>query len=40
MNNTALIKECQDNLRKATCGVVKRIRKCNEVGGGIYENQL
>ncbi|KAJ4430124.1 hypothetical protein ANN_22334 [Periplaneta americana] len=40
MNNAALIKECQDDLRRATRGVVKRSRKCIEVGGGIYENQF
>ena len=40
MNNAALIKERQDDLRRATHGVVKRIRKCIAVGGGIFENKL
>ena len=38
MNTAALIKERQDDLRRATRSTVKRIRKCIEVGGGIFEN--
>ncbi|KAJ4439432.1 hypothetical protein ANN_07556 [Periplaneta americana] len=40
MNNAALIKEQENDLRRATRGVIERSRKCIEVGGGIYENQL
>ena len=38
MNSTALIKqEHQDDLRKATRTVAKRVEKCIEVDGGIFE---
>ncbi|KAJ4433141.1 hypothetical protein ANN_15398 [Periplaneta americana] len=40
MNNAALIKEHQADLTRAIRGVFKRSRKCIEVVGGIYENQL
>jgi hypothetical protein len=37
MNSAALIKqECQDNLRRATRTVAKRVEKCIEVDGGIF----
>jgi hypothetical protein len=35
MNNAALIK--QDDLRRATRTVVKRVETCIEVDGGIFE---
>jgi hypothetical protein len=38
MNNAAFLKqECQDDLRRATCTIVKRVEKCVEVDGGIFE---
>ena len=38
MNSAALIKqERQDDLRRATRTVIKRIEKCIEVDGGIFE---
>ena len=41
MNSAALLKqECQDNLRRATRTVVKRVEKCIEVDGGIFEHLL
>ena len=41
MNNGALIKqERQDDLRRATRTVAKRVEKCIEVGGGIFEHLL
>ncbi|KAJ4426346.1 hypothetical protein ANN_27160 [Periplaneta americana] len=40
MNNPALIEERQEDIRRAARGVVKRSRKCIEVGGGIYEKQF
>ena len=39
MNNAALIKqERQDDLRRATRTVAKRVEKCIEVDGGIFEH--
>ena len=39
MNSAALLKqEYQDDLRRATCTVVKRVEKCLEVDGGIFEH--
>jgi hypothetical protein len=41
MNSAALIKqEHQDDLRRATCTVAKRVEKCFEVDGGIFEHLL
>ena len=41
MNSTALIKqECQDNLMRATRTIAKRVEKCIEVDGGIFEHLL
>jgi len=41
MNSAALIKqERQDDLRRATRTVAKRVEKCTEVGGGIFEHLL
>jgi len=41
MNSVALIKqERQDDLRRATRTVAKRVEKCIEVDGGIYEHLL
>jgi len=41
MNSAALIKqERQDDLRKARRTVVKRVQKCIEVDGGIFEHLL
>jgi len=41
MKNAALIKqERQDNLRRPTPTIVKRVAKCFEVDGGIFENLL
>ena len=41
MNSAALLKqECQDNLRRATRTVAKRVEKCIEVDGGIFEHLL
>jgi len=41
MNSAALIKqERQDNLRRATLTVAKRVVKCIEVNGGIFEHLL
>jgi len=38
MNSAALIKqEHQDDLRRATRTFAKRVEKCNEVNGGIFE---
>jgi hypothetical protein len=37
----ALIKQkCQDDLRRATHTVAKRVEKCIEVDGGIFEHLL
>jgi len=39
MNSAALIKqEHQDDLRRATRAVAKRVEKCIEVDGGIFEH--
>jgi hypothetical protein len=41
MNSAALIKqECQDDLRRATRTVAKRVEKSIEVDGGIFELTL
>jgi len=41
MNSAALIKqECQDDLRRATCTIAKRVEKCIEIDGGIFEHLL
>jgi len=41
MNIAALIKqERQDDLRRATRTVAKRVEKCTEVDGGIFEHLL
>jgi len=41
MNSAALIKqERQDDLRKATHTIAKRLEKCIEVDGGIFEHLL
>jgi hypothetical protein len=41
MNSGALLKqECQDNLRRATHTFVKRVGKCVEVDGCIFEHLL
>jgi len=41
MNSAALIKkERQDDLRKATRTIAKRVEKCIEVDGGIFEHLL
>ena len=41
MNSAALIKqERQDDLERATRTVAKRVEKCNEVDGGIFEHLL
>jgi len=41
MNSAALIKqERQDDLRRATCTIAKRVEKCIEVDGGIFEHLL
>jgi hypothetical protein len=41
MNSAALLKqELQDELRRATCTVVKRAEKCTEVDGGIFGHLL
>jgi hypothetical protein len=41
MNSAALLKqECQDNLRRTTRTVDKRVEKCIEVDGGISEHFL
>ena len=41
MNSAALIKqERQDDLRGATRTVAKRVEKCTEVDGGIFEHLL
>jgi len=39
MNSAALIKqERQDDLRRAKRAIAKRVEKCTEVGGGIFEH--
>jgi len=41
MNSAAVIKqERQDDLRRATRTVAKRVEKCTEVDGGIFEHLL
>ena len=41
MNSAALIKqEREDDLRRATRTVAKRVEKCTEVGGEIFEHLL
>ena len=41
MNSAALIKqERQDDLRRATHTIAKRVEKCIEVDGGIFEHLL
>ena len=41
MNSAALTKqERQDDLRRATRTVTRRVEKCIEVGGGIFEHLL
>jgi hypothetical protein len=41
MNSAALIKqERQDDLRRATCTIAKRVEKCIKVDGGIFEHLL
>jgi len=41
MNSAASIKqERQDDLRRATRSVAKRVEKCIEVDGGIFEHLL
>jgi hypothetical protein len=41
MNNAALIKPVhQHNLRRARRTIAKRVEKCIEVGGGIFEHLL
>jgi len=40
-NSAAIIKqECQDDLRRAKRTVAKRVKKCVEVDGGIFEHLL
>ena len=39
MNSAAFLKqECQDDLRRATRSIVKRVEKCTEVDSGIFEH--
>jgi len=41
VNSAALIKqERQDDLRRATRAIAKRVEKCIEVDGGIFEHLL
>ena len=41
MNSAALVKqERQDDLRRATRTIAKRVEKCIEVDGGIFEHLL
>jgi hypothetical protein len=41
MNSAAIIKqECQDDLRTATRTLAKRVEKCIEIDGGIFEHLL
>jgi hypothetical protein len=42
MNSAAaLIKqECQDDIRRVTRTIAKRVEKCTEVDGGIFEHLL
>ena len=38
--NKACIKDRRHGLRRATRSTLQRVRKCIEVGGGIFENLL
>ena len=41
MNSAALIKqECQDEFRRATRTIAKRVEKCTEVDGWIFEHLI
>ena len=41
MNSAAVIKQdCQDDLSRATLTITKRVEKCTEVDGGIFEHLL
>ena len=41
VNSAGLIKqERQDDPRRATCTIAKRVEKCTEVDGGIFEHLL
>ena len=41
VNSAAIIKqECQDDLRRATHTVAKRVEKCTEIDSGISEHLL
>jgi hypothetical protein len=41
MNSAVLIKQdCQDDLSRATLTIAKRVEKCTEVDGGIFEHLL
>ena len=41
MNSAAFIKqERQDDLRRATRTIAKRVKKCTEINGGIFEHLL
>jgi hypothetical protein len=41
MNSDALLKqERQDDLRRATRTVVRRVEKCIDVDGGVFEHLL
>jgi hypothetical protein len=40
LDATALIKERQNELRRATRHVLPRVAKCIDVDGGIFENLL
>jgi len=41
MNSAAIIKlERQDDLRRATHTIAKRVEKCTEVDGGIFKHLL
>ena len=41
MNSAAPIKqERKDDLRRATCTIAKRVEKCFEVNGGIFEHLI
>jgi hypothetical protein len=40
MNSAALIKQCQDDLVRAKHTIAKKVEKCIEVNGGIFEHLL
>jgi hypothetical protein len=41
MKSAALVKqEHHDDLRRATCTTARRVEKCTEVDGGIFEHLL